>query len=261
MTGNELDLLRAVLGDTAEPGIVCMVGAGGKKTAINRLAAAFADRWPTARIAITATVFTAPPARALLDARAVDADPLAAIERLRDARRVGYHTPSHKPGRLGGVSPDVIGRIHREGGFAVTFVKADGARMRALKAPQPGEPALPDATDLVVHLSSAAALGAAFDDRTVHRGERFAALTGAIPGQPLTPEHLSRLLAHPEGAAHAAKSLPLVPIINQVDTDERRTAARRAAEIAVAATDRFDRVLLTALTAEKPLVDMVQRNL
>ncbi len=260
MAGTEQDLLRAALGDTAEPGIVCMVGAGGKKTAINRLAAAFAERWPTARIAVTATVFTAPPARTLLDARMVEADPEPAVARLREARRVGYYTPSQKPGRLGGVAPEVIGRIHRDGGFAVTLVKADGARMRALKAPQPGEPALPEATDLVVHLTSAAALGAVFDDRTVHRGERFAALTGAVPGQALTPEHLARLLAHPDGAAYAAESLRLVPIINQVDTEERQKAARRAAEFALAATDRFDRILLTALTAEKPLIDMVQRN-
>lgn len=260
MTGNELDLLRAVLSDTAEPGLVCMVGAGGKKTAIHRLVAAFAHRWPAARIAITATVFTAPPARALLDARVVEADPRPAVAHLQSARCVGYYTPSQKPGRLGGVAPELIGQIHREGAFAVTFVKADGARMRALKAPQSGEPALPQGTDLVVHLSSAAALGAVFDDRTVHRGERFAALTGAVPGQTLGPEHLARLLAHPDGAAHAAESLHLVPIINQVDTEERYEAARRAAEIAVDATDRFDRVLLTALTAENPLIDMVQRN-
>ena len=54
MAGNEQDLLRAVLGDTPEPGIVCMVGAGGKKTAIKRLAAAFTERWPGARVAADA---------------------------------------------------------------------------------------------------------------------------------------------------------------------------------------------------------------
>ncbi len=253
--------LLAALFETEPPaGIVCAVGAGGKKTALHRIAEAFARAYPKARMGLTATVFGALPPRRLLDLRLVEADPTPGATAPGAERRIGYFTPSSKPGRLGPVTPEAVARIHQDGGYALTLVKADGARMRGLKAPEGDEPVIPVGTGLVLHLSSAAALGQTLDAATVHRPDRFCALTGAVAGATIAPEHVARLLAHPEGAGHRTGAARLVPIINQVEGPERVALARATAEQALALTDRFDRVVLTSLRADPPIVAIVRRK-
>jgi len=51
-----------------------------------------------------------------------------------------------------------------------------------------------------------------------------------------------------------------VPLINMVDDDAREVLARRAAEVALGLSDRFDRVILACLArADRPLVAVVRR--
>ncbi len=82
--------------------------------------------------------------------RMADIELPAAVARLDPARSVAYACPGDKPGRRAGASPPTIERIHREGGFAATYVKADGARMRMVKAPGADEPALPESATTVL---------------------------------------------------------------------------------------------------------------
>ena len=87
-----------------------------------------------------------PPPRSLPAHRLVAPAETLAAEVPALARRhrlLAYAGPSAKPGRLGGVPGELIAGLHAEAGFAVTLVKADGARMRWLKAPRDDEPVLP----------------------------------------------------------------------------------------------------------------------
>ena len=74
-------------------------------------------------------------------------------------RLVAYAQPSAKPGRLGGLPGALIDRLHRAGGFTVTLVKADGARMRWIKAPREDEPVLPEEVATLLPVVSIKALG------------------------------------------------------------------------------------------------------
>jgi len=237
----------------ANSGIICAVGAGGKKTTLYRIAAEHPGR-----TAITASVMTLPAPEQFRDQEVT-----APAERLLDAvtgatgRRLFYALPSDKPGRCAGVPPDLIAAIHSAGQFDATFVKADGARMRLIKAPAEDEPQIPPGTVTVIPVVSARVIGMPLTEKSAHRAERVAAVTGANVGESLTPAHIARLLASPEGALKGAGDAAVVPVINMVDDAELLAAARSAARAALALTRRFERVILTCMTAEAPVVEVV----
>ena len=246
-----LDLLDA------RSGVVCAVGAGGKKSLLKRLATLHPGR-----VAITATTFTTHFQEHIGFAVAVDADEHLpdAVARLDPAANVAYACPDDRPGRRAGASAATVARIHRECGFAVTFVKADGARMRMVKAPAEDEPALPACCTTVLPVVSALAIGALLNARVAHRLEHLAQVTGLRENERITPVHVGRLLASPQGSMKATGQRRVVPVINMVDDADREAQARVAATVALELCDRIDRVVLLSLARSgDPVVGVVRR--
>jgi probable selenium-dependent hydroxylase accessory protein YqeC len=139
------------------------------------------------------------------------------------------------------------------------LIKADGARMRWIKAPGPGEPVLPRGLATVLPLVSARLFGQPLSEATAHRLERVAAVTGARPGEPVTPEHVGRLLSSEQGALQGVGRATVVPIINMVDDQARREAARAAARLALGTSRRLARIVLASMIAPEPVVEIVTR--
>ena len=241
-------------------GIVAAVGAGGKKSLLLALA-----RELPGRVAWTATAHTAPPPRAAgIRMQVAATETLIALAvAVRGEGTFGFAQPSDKPGRLAGLAPADVDRLHTAGGFDTTLVKADGARMRGIKAPKADEPLLPPATACVLVLVSAGAIGQPLDDRHAHRAERLAALLGLQPGEAMTAAHVGALLAAEEGGLQHTAGMRVVPVINQVDDAARREAAEAAARAALAASPRLERVVLTRLRGGErnaPLVGVITRQ-
>jgi probable selenium-dependent hydroxylase accessory protein YqeC len=253
MSGSEhlLDLLDA------RTGIVCAVGAGGKKSLLRQLALAHPGR-----VAITATVFTTYFQENIGFAVAIEEEARlpVAVAQLDPARSVAYACPGDKPGRRAGASAATIERIHRECGFAATYVKADGARMRLVKAPADEEPALPPGCTTVLPIISALAIGEPLTARIAHRVDRIEQVAGLRENEPIAPVHIARLLASPSGLLKATAGRRVVPVINMVDDAAREAQARDAALMALEFSDRFDRVVLVRLSHPgDPLVCIVRR--
>ncbi|TVS12578.1 MAG: putative selenium-dependent hydroxylase accessory protein YqeC [Wenzhouxiangella sp.] len=241
-------------------GIVAAIGAGGKKSLLNAIAAETAGR-----LAWTATVFTArPPRWTGVEVHIGEEEEL--LSRARRQHGPGRHAflrPSDKPARYAGLQPETVSRLHTAGRFDLTLVKADGARMRGLKCPRPGEPVLPPHTSTVLMVLSARVMGQPLDGEIVHRPERVGAVLGADPGTLIEPDHLATILTHPDGLLSGTTGLEVVPVINQVDNEECRELAELAARLALARSDRFDRVILTCLhrnaTVASPVVARITR--
>ena len=246
-----LDLLDA------REGVVCAVGAGGKKSLLGQLATAHPGR-----VAITATVFTTHLHEHLGLAVIIepDAELPAAVARLDPARSVFYACPGDKPGRRAGAGAGTIERIHREGRFIATYVKADGARMRLIKAPADDEPAMPECATTVVPILSTRAIGEPLTARIAHRVERIEEVAGLRQDETIEPVHLGRLLVSPRGLMKATEARRVVPVINMVDDAKREAQAREAAEHALALCPRLERVVLTCLArTDTPVVAVVRR--
>ena len=246
-----LDLLEA------RSGLVCAVGAGGKKSLLNTLAALHPGR-----VALTASVGTTgfpalPRFEVVIDADAALAARVAALDA---GASVAYACPSEHAGRHAGARLPTIEGIHARGGFEVSYVKADGARMRWIKAPDADEPVLPAGCSTVISVVSARAMGEPLDARVAHRIAQLRQVTGLAMGERITPAHVGRLIAHPAGLMKAPPGCRVVAVINMVDDDAREALARAAAEAALALEPRLRRVVLTRLKRpEDPLVAVVER--
>lgn len=241
----------------ARRGLVCFVGAGGKKTTFYRLAAEHPGR-----VGITATVHIP------FFPKSLDAYPLIAEEEallpalLAESgrhRKMVFACPSKKHGRFSGIATALVSALHAKAGFDVTLVKADGARSRWIKAPNEDEPRIPPDADTVICVVSAQAIGQPLSERIAHRVERIEALSGARAGEPIDAMHVARLLASEQGGLRGVGAARVIPVINMVDDEERRRLAVRAAEHVLDASERFDRVVLTAMRRDPPLVDVLWR--
>ncbi len=241
--------LMAALG--AEAGVVCVAGAGGKKSLMRRLALAHPGP-----VGFTATTRIPPPPEEFGGFHVIVGDDDQGVARAaREHRIVVFTGPPERDGRLAGLAPERIAAIHRAAGLAVTYVKADGARMRLIKAPGPGEPVLvPGAMVLLV--VAARAVGRALDDRVAHRPARLAQLAGAKLGQTIEPGHVARLIAAQAGAI-ARAGHAVVPVVTMADDPALVAIARDIAQRALAAGVPGGRVVLASLTAEEPLVGVV----
>jgi probable selenium-dependent hydroxylase accessory protein YqeC len=244
----------------ARSGIVALVGAGGKKSTIHRLVQAH-QAIGTPRIALTATVQSAAAPRTL-DVETLiidsDAEARAAAARLENGT-FHFAGPPIKPRRFGGLSEQLIQEVHCQGAFDVTLVKADGARMRLIKAPNDHEPALPSCATTVLPVVSARAFGRPLSDKLAHRPELLVDVLDVEIGMELTPLHVAKLLTSQGGALRRTGGVPVVPIINMVDNTERLALSREAALTALSMTEDFDRVVLASMTSDTPLVAVVRK--
>jgi len=240
----------------AGTGIVCAVGAGGKKSTLYRL---LADH--PGRAAFTASVYTTflPETLAARQLIAPEAALREAVLACGDQAKIVYLQPGDKPARLCAVSIDLLQSLHEQAGFDATYVKADGARMRWIKSPRHDEPMIPPRASTVLVLASARALGERLDPRIAQRVELIEQISGARSGQVLQPRHLASLLTSEQGLLKGTAGFDTVPVINMVDDAPRRRLAVRAAELALAQTDRFTQVVLTCMKREgDPLVEVIR---
>lgn len=233
-----MDLVDALAAD----GLVCVVGAGGKKTTLYALA----DRLD--RAVVTAT--TRIPAFPERVARLVETtDPNAAV------RAAGDSLDEWPLGLVPGWADDVryegydagtvavVARAATERGVDATLVKADGARSRWLKAPADHEPVIPGTADTVIPVASVRVVGEPLDEEHVHRPERVAAVTGREVGAELTADDVAAVLASPDGGLrNVPDGARVVALVNMVDDALRATAEEIAAGV-IARTDRVDRVV------------------
>ena len=239
----------------AHEGIVCAVGAGGKKSLLYRLLSAHSGR-----VGLTASAMSAPPPRRLVDWRGIESAQVLDEQIPRAAmthRRLAFACPSEKSGRVSGLAVEQIARLHTQVPFDLTLVKADGARMRGIKAPGPHEPLIVPGTQTLICVVSAGVIGARLNADNAHRPERLAECLDMQLNERITSAHIGALLAHPEVIHQNAGQAQVIALINQVDNAERRALARAAAESAMMARRSPARVVLGAMTASNPLVDIV----
>ncbi len=234
-------------------GVVCVVGAGGKKSTLYRLAGELDRAVVTATVRIpifdeeVSRVLVEPdPVRAATALAENDRWPIGVVpERERDDRYLGYDTES-------------IATLADSPAEAV-LVKADGARMRLFKAPDEREPQLPESADLVVPVASVRIVGQSLTEEAVHRPERVSAITGLGIGDRIGADHVARVLASDRGGRKdVPASARVVPVLNMVDDSALERTAREVADELLSGSG-IDRVVLTRLIDEEPVVAVVER--
>lgn len=199
---------------------IALVGGGGKTTTLWSLARELARSGPT--IVTTTTKAGAPPGDvALVDWEHELPDrslhPLVA-EAFARAPLIAVGA-GVRDGRLRAVSPEIADELFLRCSARYVINEADGARMKPFKAPAEYEPVLASTTSLLVVVIGLDALDAPIDQEHLHRPERIVALTGALPGAPLRPEHVAAIVREYEmRCADVDESARFAVLINKADT-------------------------------------------
>ncbi|WP_135537031.1 selenium cofactor biosynthesis protein YqeC [Halostella pelagica] len=226
--------------------LVAFVGAGGKKTAMHRLATESTERGYNAGFTTTTEM---PPPDLPLTVTDVEVSPYALTE---DEPPVAFarewvSDPDRVARKVRGFDPGPLTSVFDRGFFDWLLVKADGARMREFKAPGSGEPVIPEKATQVVPVASVLAVGEPLTEAVVHRPERVASITGLSVGDAITPEAVGDVLASPDGGLKCVPdAADVTPIVNKADTPDRQETARAVLERALDGTSRFARGLVTS---------------
>jgi molybdenum cofactor cytidylyltransferase len=243
--------LTAALGVVAGD-VVAFVGAGGKTTAMLRLAAEIASAG--GRVVTTTTTRLAASELRLAPAHVRSVAALSAA--LAGSRHV-LLTGELDPGsdKVLGVAPEALCALQHP--LTALLVEADGSRQLPFKAPAEHEPVIPACSTLVVPVVGIDAVGKPLTSRHVHRPELVSRIH---PGGTVTPEMIAAVIAHPQGGR---KNVPagarVVLLINNVDSEDRQRLARDIAR-RVLDTGQITAVVLAALRRTgHPVLEVLRR--
>ncbi len=243
--------------------VVAFVGAGGKSTALFRLADELvAQNWRV--ITTTTTHLSAAQVQGRGSVVLRYGPSPAFLARVRDALRTNLHVTivgGEAPGdKVAGIPPARIEELAVLEPVDAILVEADGARMLPLKAPAAHEPVVPAATTLLVPVAGMSAIGAPLDDEHAHRPRVIAALTGSQLGAEITPAILARVLSHPAGGLKGKPSgARVIALVNQVETEAQRLAARTVAHLLLGHSE-IDAVAIGAVRdAANPIQETYRR--
>ena len=192
MLGGVLELYKALgigVGD-----VVAFVGAGGKSSAILRVARELREAGvkvlaaPTTKMLVEEAEGVGP----IVTDESGDGLPARTAAKLAEVWAASVSGALSSGERVGGVEPSLIPALAPKDG--VTLVEADGSRRRPLKGTAEHEPALPDGVTLVVAVGGVRALGKPMNEEHVHRPEVFSKLTGVGSGHTITTVAFARAL-------------------------------------------------------------------
>jgi probable selenium-dependent hydroxylase accessory protein YqeC len=204
-------------------GVVAFVGAGGKTTALLRLARELEGRGSSVLVTTTTHLFDPRREPEGLVGRLVFR-PEMELPRTAGAGFAGVDTgpgltllvsrEANEPGKVKGIHPSWVPSLRRNWEFVL--VEADGSRRLPLKAPGNEEPVLPPGADLVIGVLGLDGLGKPMNVRAVHRPDCFARVTACEAGSPIAWEHLVALVRHPDGLFKGAPAARVL-LLNKID--------------------------------------------
>lgn len=241
-----MDIVEAL---DAGSGTTCVVGAGGKKTTLYRLA----DLLDCAVVSATVRI---PIFDTHVERVVVTDDPVSAVD-ATDDWPVGVVPARERSDRYRGYDPAVVDDLVESGVADAILVKADGARNRLFKAPGEREPQVPTSADTVIPIASVHAVGEPLSAESVHRPETVAAITGLAEGERIGAADVAAVLASDQGGLKGVpEDATVVPLINMVDDAESEATAREVADGVLARAD-VERVVLARMNATDPLVAVI----
>lgn len=267
------------LNEFAAKPIIALTGAGGKSTLLFRLG----DELATSGRQVLLTTTTR------LWARQIDLAPFCLITpepallaqelpvSLRGYRQVlAMAGPAAEADKLRGLAPETVCALVGLPDVHAAVVEADGSRERPLKAPARHEPSLPFCTTHPLTVAGMAAIGHPLDERSVHRPQLVATLTGLTAGERISAEAAARLLLHPEGGLKGTPpgtpawlylNLMDDPALPAQEAQQRLEAARHIARtvLAIPQTDsrsagdpvrRYAAVLIGSAAGSAPVTEV-----
>jgi probable selenium-dependent hydroxylase accessory protein YqeC len=212
--------------DLTENELICFVGAGGKTTALFRLAKELKEC--EKRVLVTTTTAIYSPDKSNCDevilGRAEDSD---VMTKRIDPCICALGREIAADNKLRGVNKEYITRLFLEEVFDFILVEADGSRQRSIKAPGDHEPVIPGGTTKVVGVVGLDVFGTKISSSSVHRPEQFCRLTDKVIGDIIDGGSIAKLVLKPEGLFKTVhQGVRKYVLFNKADNSNREKAAK-----------------------------------
>lgn len=227
----EIPGLRAAAGkEISRPYVIALTGAGGKTSLIRRLA--WEGKRRGARVLVTTTTHMAKPSRlGVFTEQAED------VRTMLEEHSVAVAGRLTDQGKFRALENDFYKAICPMADLVV--VEADGSKRLPLKVPRPGEPVIPDNTDLILSVSGLSALDEPGREQCFRLEQAMAIMEEhgrrdyMDGGQwRITPGDMGCLLRYgylePMREHHG--SIQVIPVFNQADTPELTALAEQIIE-------------------------------
>ncbi|HEX2227388.1 MAG TPA: selenium cofactor biosynthesis protein YqeC [Candidatus Binatia bacterium] len=231
--------------------MVSLIGAGGKTTTLFRLARELRDAG--GKILVTTTTKIFKPTKPHVDRLFLAHDAEALIAEVANIPRpavigAGYGVDDED--KLLGLPTPWLDDIKESAELDAVLVEADGAASRLFKVPSELEPVVPKLSNLVIWSMAIKIVGKPLDANSVHRAERALALLSVPPGTLVTPEHILKLVAHPDGCLRGLPAASRkVALLNQADTPDELAAAQLLARALTPLG--FERAVITSFLSDE----------
>lgn len=213
--------------------VVAFIGAGGKTSLMVGIGYELAEAgW---RVLATTTARMPEEQLGLVPvALPVSSEPIAISRALSQSKFVLLYDRIAR-GVVFGPSPDAVARLLDVVDSDVMLVEADYAANLPVKAPKPGEPAIPPGASLIIPVASFAAVGQPLDDRHVYNAQAMIDRCSFPEGAPIKPSWIAQIVRDSElGMAGVPQHVRTVAFFNQSPmTPYNRVRARIAAKIAL----------------------------
>jgi len=250
-----MDLSEAVGFSRGE--MTALIGAGGKTTAMFRLAKELRDQGCKVLVTTTTKIFkpTKPHVDRLFLIEDVD-DFVNASAQIDPPVTVGAGCGVSEEGKLLGLPVAWLDRLDEAGKYDAVLIEADGAASRVFKIPSENEPVIPSRCRLTIWLMAIKVLGKPLDPEWIHRAERVAQLIGGKPHTLMTQELILNLVKHPAGCLKGIPSASRkVVLINQADSEAEVEAARSLGKNFL--RSGIDRVVITSFISNEPVKELL----
>lgn len=226
LEGNSMEKLYSLVNiELDRKEMICLVGAGGKTSAMFHLARELSSKGKKVLAATTTAIFY--PEQGQYDSMVVSQEesPQLFDNRSNCGITVLGRTISSE-GKLLGVSPGFLDAVFLEGIFDYILIEGDGSKGRPIKAPAEHEPVIPSSTTKVIGLIGLDCVGKEVCIDYVHRPELFCRLLDCNEGDIIDWELIIKLILCKDGLfkaapAHAQKYI----ILNKAEIEKGRAAA------------------------------------
>ena len=193
-----------------EPGILAVVGAGGKTTVVSKLGAvAVSLERP-----VVVTTTTKMGSEQVAPWNPYYGDDLTLgethIEQQLAQGRMGSWFQSGAGHKVLGLDPELLDRVQEHHPDWSIIIEADGAKTKWLKAPKSHEPVIPTKTATTIAVVNMQVLGKPLTEDYVHRIEEVQDIMEIPLGDRITPEGVVRLLRHEQGVFQYARGKRIV---------------------------------------------------
>lgn len=218
------DLYRLINIELGKKEMICLVGAGGKSTAMFRLARELSAEGK--KVLATTTTAIYHPDREQYDQIVIsEKESMDLFDDRSSGITVFGRSLSHE-GKLLGANPEFLDTVLLKGIFDYIIVEGDGSKGRPIKAPAGHEPVIPSLTTKVLGFIGLDSIGKCVCSKHVHRPELFCSISDCRVGDIIDTDMISKLIVHKAGLFKAVPATALkYVILNKADGERERLEA------------------------------------